>query len=80
MLSLNQTRTIEILQSSGWVPATLPQLVTGDIFRIFEPDGSPVLNAHGNPEFRALSLPRTEVEPLSVQESAMLARASAAQS
>ena len=73
MLALDQTRTIEILQPAGWTPASLVQLEKGDVYRICEPDGTPVLNQHGVREFRALSWPNTTVEALSVQESASIA-------
>ncbi len=48
-------RTVETLKSGKWEITPFLDLKTGDIFRMFEPTGEPVVDPLGNAEFFAES-------------------------
>ena len=61
MIQKSELRRLEILQDGKWVKAvSIGQLEKGDVFRMFEPDGTQVLNEFGNHSFIALE--EAEVE------------------
>lgn len=65
MLPSNQLRRVEALQHDGtWCACDIGALEIGDVFRTSEPDGTPVLNAHGRREYRVIDMPRVHVESL----------------
>lgn len=43
MLKLSELRTFQVLCENEWVDAHPAQIESGNIFRIFEPDGTPVV-------------------------------------
>lgn len=45
-------RYAEVLREGKWLECTMKDLKAGDIFRVFEPDGTP-LEANGKTEFVA---------------------------
>lgn len=43
MKTLDQVRRVEVAQPDGsWLSVHMEQLEPGDVFRMFEPDGTPV--------------------------------------
>jgi hypothetical protein len=48
-------RTIKTKTESGWVDAEWSSLVSGTVFRIYEEDGTPVIDGTGVAEFVAMS-------------------------
>lgn len=51
------TRTIAKLVKRKWVPMDFFELTSGCTFKIFEADGTPVLNQKGGTEFIAAGKP-----------------------
>lgn len=53
------TRNVEVYSDAGreWVPRKFQELVSGTIFRMYEPDGSPVADHTGVYELKAASDP-----------------------
>lgn len=61
------TRRCEIATPTGWRVIPFAELIVGMIFRLFEPDGSPVVDAEGVSRFRVVAPPvgdRIETEPV----------------
>ena len=57
-------RTVEVLDAEAfksgikiWKQSTMLELIVGDIFRMYEPDGSQVVDQSGYSVFKAVSLP-----------------------
>lgn len=57
-------RTVEVLDAEAfksdiqiWKQSTMMQLLIGDVFRMYEPDGTKVIDAGGYSVFKAISLP-----------------------
>lgn len=61
MISIEKMRRLEIKVGDDWVPAEIGQTEEGDTFRLFEPDGTPVLGSGGLTEFVADSRPFVRV-------------------
>ncbi len=62
MLNTSDLRHIQIKVGDDWVNAQLAQIEAGDVFRMFEPDGSPVVGdkgftIEGHTEFVAADAP-----------------------
>ncbi len=53
-MSMEQLRKVEVIRDGKWVETPLREVVTGDTFRMFEPDGEPVED-QGQREFIASS-------------------------
>jgi len=41
-------RQIEVLQNGNYIPVEMKDLLIGDQFRMFEPDGTPVVDTNDN--------------------------------
>lgn len=57
MRAPEKTRTMEVKQGDEWVKATMCQLDAGDVFRMFNPDGSPVVDHEGKAEWTVKEQP-----------------------
>lgn len=44
---------VEVNTDHGWIERPFEQIKKGDVFRMFEPDGKPVVNACGHTEYKA---------------------------
>jgi hypothetical protein len=50
-------RKIEVNRNGDWIPITFENLHKGDLFRMFESTGEPVIDDKGNTDFIAISEP-----------------------
>lgn len=68
MLLVSDLRKVEVLQNSGeWVEVqSLGQIEKGDVFRVFESDGEPLLNEDGGAMFIALNEASVDAESYKV--------------
>lgn len=52
-------RVVEVMDSNGkWIPFKFKQLEPGNIFRMFESTGEPVVGTNGNTVFTAATVPQ----------------------
>lgn len=68
---MSSERVVNILVEGRWVATPFMLLKKGNVFRMYEHDGSPVIGAHGSMMFRATSDPYlddTLVETINVEE------------
>jgi hypothetical protein len=54
-VNMDDLRRIEILREDGWQEAEFTDIEPNDTFRMFDPDGSPVTDSHGETDFFAVS-------------------------
>ena len=67
MRTLEETRRIEVMTSIGWVNAHMGQLDAGDTIRMFNPDGTPVVNNNtGTTEWVVAETPRVVIDEVPV--------------
>jgi hypothetical protein len=59
MIAREKLRRVEVQQGEEWAECALDQLEAGDVFRMFEPDGSP---AHDGLSWRVVATPGVQVE------------------
>lgn len=52
-------RTIQILENEKWIDINFEDLKTGDVFRMFESTGEPVVGDKGLDKWRVISTPYT---------------------
>jgi hypothetical protein len=65
MLAESELRRIECYVNGKWkYVKSIGQLEPGDTFRVFEPDGTPIKNKHGNCSFIAKGDAGIEAESL----------------
>ena len=52
-MSSEEIRTVQVYKENTWQETELKEIRDGDLFRIFEPDGTPVKSKYGEGEFVA---------------------------
>jgi len=48
-----ELRKVQVHRSTGWTTVRMAAIKRGDIFRLFEPDGTPVIDAAGRSMWKA---------------------------
>lgn len=62
MRTQEQTRCLEVKQGEDWVPAAMGQIDEGDVFRMFNPDGTAVVDQAGKTEWTVTAMPAIPCE------------------
>lgn len=63
---MSDLRKVQALRDNKWLGINFKELVNGDIFRLFEPDGEVVKDKLNDDEFVAISDPYYHVDGLTL--------------
>lgn len=72
MIEKESVRRIEVLQGGDWIECRMSQIEQGDVFRMFESTGEPVLGPGGEPRFKALGPASIQVDMIAITPEAEL--------